>query len=220
MSSFRPAASSLANFNNTLLTISTIRLFIYISCCHQDKNRLSWHHCSHSLRSSRWTTVGWPWRFHLYRWSQLRKASLNYRLLQRQLTRRFWSFCPVSTKRKSSSRAVWVQYTLLLSPLLHRWNDSVGRSLCRAWEVVVFPSGCSHLTTLQLKCSFTGAIFPSPPRPLTTLSYLLVNVAFMDNWLLSFWSLHKCYLCPPNAEPWYNCCDEWVFIPLQTERYW
>ena len=30
------------------------------------------------------TAVGWPWRFHLYRWSQLRKASLNCQLLQRQ----------------------------------------------------------------------------------------------------------------------------------------
>ena len=50
MSTFRPAASMLANFNNTLSTISTIRLFIYISCSHQGKNqRLSWHHSSHSL---------------------------------------------------------------------------------------------------------------------------------------------------------------------------
>ena len=50
MSTFHPAASSLANFNDTLSTISTIRLFIYISCSHQNKNQpLSWHHSSHSL---------------------------------------------------------------------------------------------------------------------------------------------------------------------------
>jgi len=43
MSTFHPAASSLANFNDTLSTISTIRLFIYISCSHQNKNQhLSW----------------------------------------------------------------------------------------------------------------------------------------------------------------------------------
>jgi len=48
MSTFHPAASSLTNFNDTLLTISTIRLFIYISCSHQDKNQhLSWHHSSY-----------------------------------------------------------------------------------------------------------------------------------------------------------------------------
>jgi len=35
MSTFHPAASLLVNFNDTLSTISTIRLFIYIS---QDKN--------------------------------------------------------------------------------------------------------------------------------------------------------------------------------------
>jgi len=56
MSTFRPAASSLANFNDTLLMISTIRHFIYISCSHQDKNqRLSWHHSSHSLGIPQWT---------------------------------------------------------------------------------------------------------------------------------------------------------------------
>ena len=50
MSTFRPAASSLVNFNNTLSTISTIRLFMYISRSHQDKNqRLSRHHSSYSL---------------------------------------------------------------------------------------------------------------------------------------------------------------------------
>ena len=43
MSTFHPPASSLANFNDTLPTISTIWL-IYISCSHQDKNQhLSWH---------------------------------------------------------------------------------------------------------------------------------------------------------------------------------
>ena len=51
MSTFHPAASSLANFNDTLSTISTIRL-IYISCSRQDKNQcLSWHHRSRSLRT-------------------------------------------------------------------------------------------------------------------------------------------------------------------------
>ena len=49
MSTFHPAASSLANFSDTILMISTTRLFIYIGCYHQDKNRLSWHHSSHYL---------------------------------------------------------------------------------------------------------------------------------------------------------------------------
>ena len=50
MSTFYPAASSLANFIDALSTISTIRILIYISCSHQNKNqRLSWHHSSHSL---------------------------------------------------------------------------------------------------------------------------------------------------------------------------
>ena len=35
MSSFHPAASSLANFNDTILTISMARLLIYIRCSHQ-----------------------------------------------------------------------------------------------------------------------------------------------------------------------------------------
>ena len=57
MSTFHPAASSLANFNDTISMISTTRLFIYISCSHQDKNqRLSWHHSSHSLEIPRWTS--------------------------------------------------------------------------------------------------------------------------------------------------------------------
>ena len=47
MSIFHPATSS---------TISTTRLFIYISCSRQDKNqRLSWHHSSHSLGILWWT---------------------------------------------------------------------------------------------------------------------------------------------------------------------
>ena len=37
MSTFHPVASSLANFNDTISTISTTRLFIYISYSHQDK---------------------------------------------------------------------------------------------------------------------------------------------------------------------------------------
>ena len=50
MSTFHPAASSLANFNDMFSTISMIQLFIYISCSHQNKNQsLSWHHSSHSL---------------------------------------------------------------------------------------------------------------------------------------------------------------------------
>ena len=56
MSTFHPVTSSLANFKNTISTISTTRFFVYISCSHQDKNqRLSWHHSSHSLGSPRWT---------------------------------------------------------------------------------------------------------------------------------------------------------------------
>ena len=50
MSTFHPATSSLANFKNTISTISTTRFFVYISCSHQDKNlRLSWHHSSSSF---------------------------------------------------------------------------------------------------------------------------------------------------------------------------
>ena len=57
MWTFHPAASSLANFNDAISTISTTRLFIYISCSHWDKNqRLSWHHSSHSLKIPRWTS--------------------------------------------------------------------------------------------------------------------------------------------------------------------
>ena len=38
--------------------ISTTRLFIYISCSHQDKKqRLSWHHNSHSLEIPWWTST-------------------------------------------------------------------------------------------------------------------------------------------------------------------
>ena len=42
-------------------------------------------HCTQHVpwRADR-TTMGWPWRFRLYRWFQLHKASLNYQLLQRQ----------------------------------------------------------------------------------------------------------------------------------------
>ena len=40
MSTFQPAgASSLANFNDTLSTISMIQIFIYISCSRRDKNQ-------------------------------------------------------------------------------------------------------------------------------------------------------------------------------------
>ena len=39
MSTFHQAASSLANFNDTILTISTTRLFIYVSCSHRHKNQ-------------------------------------------------------------------------------------------------------------------------------------------------------------------------------------
>ena len=50
MSTFHPATSSLANFKNTISTISTTWFFVYISCSHQDKNlRLSWHHSSSSF---------------------------------------------------------------------------------------------------------------------------------------------------------------------------
>ena len=57
MSTFHPVASSLLNFNNTISTISTTRLFIYISCSYQDKHqRLSWHHSSQSLEIPRWTS--------------------------------------------------------------------------------------------------------------------------------------------------------------------
>ena len=57
MSTFHPGALSLANFNDTVSTISTTRLFSYISCSHQDKNqRLSWHHSSHSLEIPWWTS--------------------------------------------------------------------------------------------------------------------------------------------------------------------
>ena len=50
MSTFHPATSLLANFKNTISTISTTRFFVYISCSHQDKNlRLSWHHSSSSF---------------------------------------------------------------------------------------------------------------------------------------------------------------------------
>ena len=38
MSTFHPVASSLANCNDTILTISMTRFFVYISCSHQDKN--------------------------------------------------------------------------------------------------------------------------------------------------------------------------------------
>ena len=51
MSTFHPATSSLANFKNTISTISTTGFFVYISCSHQDKNL---RHSSHSL--------GIPWR--------------------------------------------------------------------------------------------------------------------------------------------------------------
>ena len=50
MLTFHPVASLLANSKDTISTISTIRLFVYISCSHQDKNqRLSWHHSLHFL---------------------------------------------------------------------------------------------------------------------------------------------------------------------------
>ena len=42
MSTFHPAASSLANFNDTILMISTTRLFIYISCSQNKNQCLSW----------------------------------------------------------------------------------------------------------------------------------------------------------------------------------
>ena len=49
MSTFHPADSSPVNFNDTISTISMIRLLVYISCFHQDKNqRLSWH-TAHTL---------------------------------------------------------------------------------------------------------------------------------------------------------------------------
>ena len=53
MSTFHPAASSLANFNDTISTISTTQLFIYISCSHQDKNQFCHGITAHTL-----------WRFH------------------------------------------------------------------------------------------------------------------------------------------------------------
>ena len=57
MSTFHPAASLLANFTDTMSTISATRLFIYISCSHQDEDQqLSWHHTSHSLEIPRWTS--------------------------------------------------------------------------------------------------------------------------------------------------------------------
>ena len=44
MSTFHPATLSLANFKNTISTISMTQFFVYISCSHQNKNiRLSWH---------------------------------------------------------------------------------------------------------------------------------------------------------------------------------
>ena len=58
MSTFYPATSSLANFKNTISTISTSRFFVYISS-HQDKNlRLSWHRTTHLLSSTRATNEG------------------------------------------------------------------------------------------------------------------------------------------------------------------
>ena len=53
--SLRVKGRSLANFNDTISTISTIRLFIYIICSHQDMNeRLSCHQCCITAR----TTLG------------------------------------------------------------------------------------------------------------------------------------------------------------------
>jgi len=50
MSTFHPTASSLASFNDTISTISTTRLFIYITCSHQDINgHLSCRITAHTL---------------------------------------------------------------------------------------------------------------------------------------------------------------------------
>ncbi len=67
-------------------------------------------------------------------------------------------------------------YALLPCTLPHRGDDSVGRGLCLAWWVHMFPCGCSQLTTLQSEFSFTGPIPAPPPRLLPIFSYLLVDV--------------------------------------------
>ena len=51
MSTFHPAASLLANFNNTISTISMTRLFIYmyISCSHKTRTKVCYGITAHTL---------------------------------------------------------------------------------------------------------------------------------------------------------------------------
>ena len=80
-----------------------------VSCCLYELDigmrltvwRMCWPLCTVCTVKSWWTTVGWPWKFYLYRWFQLHRTSQNCQLLQKA-ARQFWSFCPVSTRRKSS----------------------------------------------------------------------------------------------------------------------
>ena len=53
------------------------------------------------------TTVGWPWKFYIYRWFQLRRTFLNCQLLQRERGGfDYFAQCPLEG---SPPRAVWVR---------------------------------------------------------------------------------------------------------------
>ncbi len=71
---------------------------------------------------------------------------------------------------------------------------TVGRGLCLAWWVHMFPCGCSQLTTLQSEFSFTGPIPAPPPGLLPIFSYLLVDVALIDYCRFPFRGLYEWYL--------------------------